>query len=193
MENLLYGKEDLILPHTSSVSSLIAYVHVVAHQLVALVFSLPLTIWLLFAFQSAYLLSSSQQFTFYELIVNKARGKSGPVCSLTSSLCLLYSMLRTLLPVAVAHVWYHFLMSSFSYRSLQLFHFDVHEDIRTSADARIEKDEVSPAAILIILVMSSLVQLCNCSCCFCSPMQGRLWSDIGMTRISTFFPLQDGR
>ncbi|TQD94110.1 hypothetical protein C1H46_020305 [Malus baccata] len=41
-----------------------------------------------------------QQHSFYELIVNKARGKSGP-----------------------------------------LFHFDVHEDVRTIADATIEKDE----------------------------------------------------
>nr|GEV73012.1 protein XAP5 circadian timekeeper [Tanacetum cinerariifolium] len=40
------------------------------------------------------------QHSFYELIVNKARGKSGP-----------------------------------------LFHFDVHEDVRTIADATIEKDE----------------------------------------------------
>ncbi|CAI5496424.1 unnamed protein product [Closterium sp. Naga37s-1] len=40
------------------------------------------------------------QYTFYELIVNKARGKSGP-----------------------------------------LFHFDVHDDIRTTGDATIEKDE----------------------------------------------------
>lgn len=55
MENLLYVKEDLIIPH---------------------------------------------QHSFYELIVNKARGKSGP-----------------------------------------LFHFDVHEDVRTIADATIEKDE----------------------------------------------------
>eukprot|EP00252_Welwitschia_mirabilis_P023981 TRINITY_DN693_c0_g1_i1.p1 TRINITY_DN693_c0_g1~~TRINITY_DN693_c0_g1_i1.p1 ORF type:complete len:292 (-),score=66.58 TRINITY_DN693_c0_g1_i1:696-1571(-) len=55
VENLLYVKEDLIIPH---------------------------------------------QHSFYELIVNKARGKSGP-----------------------------------------LFHFDVHEDIRTIADATIEKDE----------------------------------------------------
>ncbi|XP_078448336.1 XAP5 family protein [Wolffia australiana] len=55
VENLLYVKEDLIIPH---------------------------------------------QHSFYELIVNKARGKSGP-----------------------------------------LFHFDVHEDVRTIADARIEKDE----------------------------------------------------
>ncbi|KAK4785331.1 hypothetical protein SAY86_002020 [Trapa natans] len=57
VENLLYVKEDLIIPH---------------------------------------------QHSFYELIVNKARGKSGP-----------------------------------------LFHFDVHEDVRTTADATIEKDEVS--------------------------------------------------
>lgn len=53
--NLLYVKEDLIIPH---------------------------------------------QHSFYELIINKARGKSGP-----------------------------------------LFHFDVHEDVRTTADATIEKDE----------------------------------------------------
>ncbi|XP_042419285.1 protein XAP5 CIRCADIAN TIMEKEEPER [Zingiber officinale] len=55
VENLLYVKEDLIIPH---------------------------------------------QHSFYELIINKARGKSGP-----------------------------------------LFHFDVHEDVRTIADATIEKDE----------------------------------------------------
>ncbi|KAI6701110.1 hypothetical protein NL676_015434 [Syzygium grande] len=55
VENLLYVKEDLIIPH---------------------------------------------QHSFYELIVNRARGKSGP-----------------------------------------LFHFDVHEDVRTIADATIEKDE----------------------------------------------------
>ncbi|KAL7156526.1 hypothetical protein ABFS83_02G016300 [Erythranthe nasuta] len=55
VENLLYVKEDLIIPH---------------------------------------------QHSFYELIVNKARGKSGP-----------------------------------------LFHFDVHEDVRTIADATKEKDE----------------------------------------------------
>ncbi|KAE8667367.1 Protein XAP5 CIRCADIAN TIMEKEEPER [Hibiscus syriacus] len=55
VENLLYVKEDLVIPH---------------------------------------------QHSFYELIVNKARGKSGP-----------------------------------------LFHFDVHEDVRTIADATIEKDE----------------------------------------------------
>lgn len=30
----------------------------------------------------------------------------------------------------------------FNYCFVQLFHFDVHEDIRTIADATIEKDEV---------------------------------------------------
>ncbi|CAA2935262.1 XAP5 circadian timekeeper [Olea europaea subsp. europaea] len=55
VENLLYVKEDLIIPH---------------------------------------------QHSFHELIIKKARGKSGP-----------------------------------------LFHFDVHEDVRTTADATIEKDE----------------------------------------------------
>jgi len=55
VDNLLYVKEDLIIPH---------------------------------------------HYSFHDLIVSKARGKSGP-----------------------------------------LFHFDVHEDVRTMADARIEKDE----------------------------------------------------
>ncbi|PRQ32316.1 putative XAP5 protein [Rosa chinensis] len=41
----------------------------------------------------------SEQHSFYELIVNKARGKSGP-----------------------------------------LFHFDVHEDVRTIADATINRE-----------------------------------------------------
>ncbi len=55
-ENLLYVKEDLIIP---------------------------------------------QSYSFYDLIVTKARGKSGP-----------------------------------------LFHFDVHDDVRLSVDASVEKDEV---------------------------------------------------
>ncbi|OVA18564.1 XAP5 protein [Macleaya cordata] len=69
VENLLYVKEDLIIPH---------------------------------------------QHSFYELIINKARGKSGP-----------------------------------------LFHFDVHEDVRTIADATIEKDEFKhsgPAISLFSLI-----------------------------------------
>mmetsp|Transcript_33311 Transcript_33311/g.96521 ORF Transcript_33311/g.96521 Transcript_33311/m.96521 type:complete len:362 (-) Transcript_33311:106-1191(-) len=61
-ENLLYVKEDLIIPHN---------------------------------------------YTFYDLIVTKARGKSGP-----------------------------------------LFHFDVHDDVRLSNDARIEKDESHPGKIV---------------------------------------------
>lgn len=40
------------------------------------------------------------------------------------------------------------LMASFSMSvHMQLFHFDVHEDIRTIADATIEKDEVSTAPL----------------------------------------------
>jgi len=45
--------------------------------------------------------------TFYELIVNKARGKSGP-----------------------------------------LFQFDVHDDVRMKADARVEKDESHPGKVM---------------------------------------------
>ncbi|KAK9950746.1 hypothetical protein M0R45_006218 [Rubus argutus] len=47
------------------------------------------------------------QHSFYELIINKARGKSGP-----------------------------------------LFHFDVHQDVRTIADATIEKDESHPGKVV---------------------------------------------
>ncbi|CAD6224057.1 unnamed protein product [Miscanthus lutarioriparius] len=64
VENQLYVKEDLIIPH---------------------------------------------QHSFYELIINKARGKSGP-----------------------------------------LFHFDVHEDVRTIADATKEKDEVTDVSQCLI-------------------------------------------
>ncbi|KAJ6927375.1 hypothetical protein NC651_011436 [Populus alba x Populus x berolinensis] len=67
-----------------------------------------------------------QQHSFYDLIINKARGKSGP-----------------------------------------LFHFDVHEDVRTIADATIEKDE--------------------------APMPVKLLRGTGMKRINTSFLLQDGR
>ncbi|THU73843.1 hypothetical protein C4D60_Mb04t27120 [Musa balbisiana] len=80
VENLLYVKEDLIIPH---------------------------------------------QHSFYELIINKARGKSGP-----------------------------------------LFHFDVHEDVRTIADATIEK---------------------------MSPMLEKLSRDIGTRRISISSLHRDGR
>lgn len=44
---------------------------------------------------------TTQHYTFYDFIINKARGKSGP-----------------------------------------LFNFDVHEDVRLTNDATIEKDEV---------------------------------------------------
>ncbi|XP_048234560.1 protein XAP5 CIRCADIAN TIMEKEEPER isoform X1 [Ricinus communis] len=92
VENLLYVKEDLIIPH---------------------------------------------QHSFYELIVNKARGKSGP-----------------------------------------LFHFDVHEDVRTIADATIEKDEVLFLRITIVPIVL---------------MQVKLLRGTGTRRINTFSLLQDGR
>ena len=37
---------------------------------------------------------------------------------------------------------YHFFFLGGGGGSVQLFHFDVHEDVRTIADATIEKDEV---------------------------------------------------
>ncbi|KAJ6985705.1 protein XAP5 CIRCADIAN TIMEKEEPER [Populus alba x Populus x berolinensis] len=79
VENLLYVKEDLIIPH---------------------------------------------QHSFYELIVNKARGKSGPVRLISHSLTI------------------HRVANKKKNEELDmLFHFDVHEDVRTIADATIEKDE----------------------------------------------------
>ncbi|RWW11603.1 hypothetical protein GW17_00024772 [Ensete ventricosum] len=56
------------------------------------------------------------QHSFYELIINKARGKSGPVMLMLTITAL--------------------------------FHFDVHEDVRTIADATIEKDEVQYTFLL---------------------------------------------
>lgn len=50
-----------------------------------------------------------QDVTFYSLIVNKARGKSGP-----------------------------------------LFHFDVHDDVRTINDASLEKDESHAGERLVL-------------------------------------------
>ncbi|KAG6485428.1 hypothetical protein ZIOFF_053966 [Zingiber officinale] len=58
-----------------------------------------------------------------------------------------------------------------------LFHFDVHEDVRTIADATIEKDEV-PVSYFTALLNLMLV---------------RLLKDIGMRRINTFFLHLDGR
>ena len=37
--------------------------------------------------------------------------------------------------------------------SLQLFHFDVHEDVRTIADATIEKDEVLFLHFIALLML----------------------------------------
>ncbi|KAK1272755.1 Protein XAP5 CIRCADIAN TIMEKEEPER [Acorus gramineus] len=88
VENLLYVKEDLIIPHVSLNSKL--------GNFDAALYGFIRTYSQIF-FLSPY---ADQQHSFYELIINKARGKSGP-----------------------------------------LFHFDVHEDVRTIADATIEKDE----------------------------------------------------
>ncbi|KAE9447344.1 hypothetical protein C3L33_20753, partial [Rhododendron williamsianum] len=95
VENLLYVKEDLIIPHVRYMNMLIC----------------------------GRILYSAQH-SFYELIVNKARGKSGPVI-------LIFTCLYFFLKIC------NFFVSVFG----QLFHFDVHEDVRTIADATIEKDE----------------------------------------------------
>lgn len=57
-----------------------------------------------------------QNYSFYDLIVTKARGKSGP-----------------------------------------LFHFDVHDDVRMTIDARIEKDEVRVRALGITVAAPAFV------------------------------------
>ncbi|KAH9696831.1 hypothetical protein WN944_029346 [Citrus x changshan-huyou] len=89
VENLLYVKEDLIIPHVRLIGNQVFSVSLSCHLHPSLTnLSIPFHVL------------GVQQHSFYELIVNKARGKSGP-----------------------------------------LFHFDVHEDVRTIADATIEKDE----------------------------------------------------
>ena len=64
-------------------------------------------------------LFSIQHYTFYDFIVNKARGKSGP-----------------------------------------LFNFDVHEDIRLTNDATIEKDEVRYLSCREISCLFMLIFCC---------------------------------
>jgi hypothetical protein len=90
VENLLYVKEDLIIPHVwrpnlfivfSKSMYIIVCVRACAH--------FYLIVYVIYLF-----LCILQQHSFYELIVNKARGKSGPVCFFSSYfwnlLCLFY-------------------------------------------------------------------------------------------------------
>lgn len=42
---------------------------------------------------------------------------------------------------------------------VQLFHFDVHEDVRTSADARIEKDEVRLFSLPLLTLLCYMCEL----------------------------------
>lgn len=70
--------------------------------------------------------------SFYDLIVGKARGKSGP-----------------------------------------LFHFDVHEDVRATHDATIEKDESHAGGSWLCtrqLVVSSPINENDQSCILCKPL-----------------------
>jgi len=94
----------------------------------------------------------------------------------------------------------------------QLFHFDVHEDVRTIADATIEKDEV--CFFYNLFVVSTLIYgfFSIVTCLFVlfhilcwnnhayflslflnSPMPVKLLRGTGMKRINTSFLLQDGR
>ena len=65
VENLLYVKEDLIIPHVSLFCLILISIK-----------SLTATSYFAFLFCGHL---EFQQHSFYELIINKARGKSGPV------------------------------------------------------------------------------------------------------------------
>lgn len=102
-----------------------------------------------------------QDFSFHWMIVNKCRGKSGPV-STNSFLRLLYLLGNEHPMPHLCNFLMNFLMSHnicqmcggndqhmpsvlcvrwrFGY-VLQLFNFDVHEDVRVINDASVEKDE----------------------------------------------------
>lgn len=72
VENLLYVKEDLIIPHVNSFWS-----HFLCHNSPFNPFPFlpqPMNMSLL-----SLIFFILQQHSFYELIINKARGKSGPV------------------------------------------------------------------------------------------------------------------
>lgn len=64
VENLLYVKEDLIIPHVRSFLPLWFMSYLIICWILANLLLILLNV---------------QQHSFYELIINKARGKSGPV------------------------------------------------------------------------------------------------------------------
>ena len=84
------------------------------------------------------LVSDLQHYTFYDFIINKARGKSGK--QLLSRL----SQQRNFL-LLVPKLYFTDVLTLCILLLLHagpLFSFDVHEDVRLLADATVEKDEV---------------------------------------------------
>lgn len=69
VENLLYVKEDLIIPH----------VRQFWYKYLQLVMVIIAKYLLTNCKKNSFMIVEVQQHSFYELIVNKARGKSGPV------------------------------------------------------------------------------------------------------------------
>lgn len=97
VENLLYVKEDLIIPHVRTDSKPISLVIVGQLELLILICYMKIKLCAVLVYVFIFL-SLLQQHSFYELIVNKARGKSGPVMSNFSISVQFQSCL--------AHSWY---------------------------------------------------------------------------------------
>ena len=100
-----------------------------------------------------------QHYSFYDFIINKARGKSGE--------CLIEKKKGFQL---------------FFVKLGPLFSFDVHDDVRLINDASIERDEVSRVCVWV------WVCDCACVCVCLSHMQGRLFFAAGTSATSTSSP-----
>jgi len=78
VENLLYVKEDLIIPHVRRPDLFLVSANLCTS--LCLCGRVPISLFDSFISVTYLFPCILQQHSFYDLIVNKARGKSGPVC-----------------------------------------------------------------------------------------------------------------
>ena len=114
VDNLMYIKEDLIIPHVSK--------FVIFQK-----------------FKRSFCnISFLQHYSFYDFIINKARGKSGEWKNLKSLGCSPKNCGESLGTGLVERPEVQSLLFCIG----PLFSFDVHDDVRLVNDASVERDEV---------------------------------------------------